>query len=151
MRTPYAAIVPDRRWIASVAAGVVLVASFLPWLRSGSRDRSSYELFEIVDRLGFSPDGPVGWAVRLWPWLPFALVLTILIHWLPDKITAVARVRFAVTLVASVYAGGTAVAILMAPEVGLFSVRLGPWVTIPAAVVLLGGAVSRGWDGGEAS
>ena len=45
----------------------------MPWLRTGERRRSSYEMFGIVDRLGFSPTGPVGMAIRLWPLMPLLL------------------------------------------------------------------------------
>lgn len=134
-----------------MAAAVVLASSFLPWLRSGARSRSSYDLFQIVDRLGFSPDGTVGWAVRLWPLLPFLLVLTIVVHWLPDHVVAISAVRPVLTILVAVYAGGIALAILLAPEIGLFSVRAGPWVTLPGALLMLVGAVSRGSADREAS
>lgn len=125
-----------RRWVASAGAGVALIGSFLPWLASGSVSRSSYDLLGIVDRLGFSPDGVVGWAIRLWPLLPLLLVVTVVSHhvhldagWLPP-------VRSVTTAVTALYAGAVALAVRLAPDVGLFRPRLGPWVTLAGALLL---------------
>lgn len=123
-----------------MGAVTVLVGSFLPWLRSGTRDRSSYDLLAIVDRLGFAPGGVVGWAVRLWPALPLLLVVVVIVHWWPAG-----HGRRTVTLVTAAYSAGTATAILLAPEVALFSVGPGPWLAIVGAVGLVAAAVlSRG-------
>jgi hypothetical protein len=50
--------------------GGLLVASFLPWLRSGARNRSGYELVAVAGRLGFAEGGMQEWAARLWPVVP---------------------------------------------------------------------------------
>ena len=50
----------DRRLAAALTAiglALVVVGSFLPWFRSGRRARSSYELFDLVDRLDLLSDG----------------------------------------------------------------------------------------------
>lgn len=126
----------DRRWIASSGAVVVLVGSFLPWLASGTASRSSYDLFGIVDRLGFSPDGAIGWAIRLWPLLPLLVVVTVVSHhvrldamWLPV-------VRTTSTAVVALFAGSVALAVRLAPDIGLFRPRIGPWVTLAGAALL---------------
>lgn len=126
---------------ACVAAGAVvaLVGTFLPWLASGDVDRSSYELVGAVERLGFSPDGPIGIAVSAWPLVPLLLVLSIVV--------AVVRARLPAALclvlwgAAGIYVGGTALAMATAPEVGLVRARYGAWVSLVGAVVLLTGAV----------
>src|SRR6185295_8875857 len=64
---------------------VALVGTFLPWLRSGTRGRSSYEIFSLVDRLGISQSSVVGWGLRLWPVVPFLLVLAVTLEWFPRK------------------------------------------------------------------
>lgn len=126
----------DRRWIASSGAVVVLVGSFLPWLASGAADRSSYELLGVIDRLGFSPDGWVGWAVRLWPLLPLLLVVTVVSHHLPVHDAWLDVVRPASTVLAALYAGSVALAVRLAPEGGLFSPRYGSWITLAGAALL---------------
>ena len=52
------------------AAGLVTVttASFLPWVRIGSRSRSTFELAGVLGRLGF--DGWQGSLFRVWPFSP---------------------------------------------------------------------------------
>lgn len=124
------------RWIASSGALVVLVGSFLPWLASGSAARSSYDLFGIVDRLGFSPDGVIGWAIRLWPLLPLLLVVTVVSHHLRLGAGWLPVVRSTATAVTAVYAGAVAVAVRSAPDIALFDPRLGSWVTLAGAVLL---------------
>ena len=115
---------------------MALLGTFLPWLRSGSRRRNSYEIFSLVERLGFSPSGLVGWGLRLWPIVPFLLALAATLQWYPRKwFTGIAAG------VAAVYAGGVAAAVTFAPATSLIAVSYGPWVTLGGAVVLAIGAV----------
>ena len=67
----------------TAGAAVLLVGTFLTWLRSGATERSSYDVFDLVDRLGFSEGGLMGWALRLWPLVPLLLVLTVIAWWFP--------------------------------------------------------------------
>ena len=126
----------------SAGAAVVLVGTFLTWLRSGATDRSSYDVFDLVDRLGFSEGGLVGWALRLWPLLPLLLVLAVIAWWWPSSGSGWTATRAALTLVAALYAGAVAVAVANAPEVALFSVGPGPVVTIVGSVVMVVGLVT---------
>jgi hypothetical protein len=125
----------------SAGAAVVLAGTFLTWLRSGATERSSYDVFDLVDRLGFSEGGLVGWALRLWPLLPLLLVLAVVAWWWPSAGSGWTATRVAITLVAALYAGGVAVAVVTAPEVALFDVGPGPTVTIIGAVAMLAGLV----------
>ena len=131
------------RAIAAVGALVTLIGTFLPWLASGAVDRSSYDLLDIVERLGFSPDGLVGLALTVWPLAPLLLVLTIIAQW-PGWTSAWAAIAATATgLASTAYVGGTALAVLNAPAVGLFRVRSGTWITVVgAAAMLVGSAVS---------
>lgn len=132
----------------------MLVGSFLPWLASGSANRSSYDLLGIVDRLGFSPDGVVGWAVRLWPLLPLLLVVTVISHHLRDGAAWLPIVRSGAAAVSALYAGTVALAVRLAPDIGLFEPRIGPWITLAGASLLALSVVavsSRGSDARGAS
>jgi hypothetical protein len=111
----------------------------MTWLRSGATDRSSYDVFDLVERLGFSEGGLVGWGLRLWPLLPLLLVATLITWWSPFSGSGMTTVRAALTLVASIYAGAVAIAVTQAPDVALFSVGPGPIVTIVGAVVMIAG------------
>lgn len=127
------------RWLVGLGAATCLVGTFLPWLSSGSVARSSYELFSIVDRLGFSPDGAVGWALRLWPLAPLLLVLSAVSPGIAGDDRWGRQVRIAVPALAALYVGGTAAAVELAPEGGLFRLRFGIWVTLLGSLAMLVG------------
>ena len=123
----------------TAGAAVLLIGTFLKWLRSGATERSSYDVFGLVDRLGFSEGGIVGWALRIWPLVPLLLVVNVIVWWWPSSGPGWTAARAALTLVVSLYAGGVAVAVVNAPDVALFSVGRGPIVTtIGAGVMFVG-------------
>ena len=119
----------------------MLVGTFLPWLRSGARDRASYTIFDLVERLGFAPGGVIAWSLRLWPLVPLLLVVVVTTAWS----VATGHLRWWVpavlAMVAAVWVGGTSVAVLMAPDIALFRVGVGPTVTLVGTVVLAAGSV----------
>ena len=121
-------------------AVVLLIGTFLTWLRSGAMDRSSYDVFDLVDRLGFSEGGMVGWALRLWPLVPLVLVVTVITWWAPFAGTGWVVVRAALVGIVAVYAGGIAIAVRNAPDVALFSIGPGPLVTAIGSLVMVAGA-----------
>ena len=116
-------------------AAVTIVGTLLPWLRTGGRQRHSYDLFALVGRLGFAPDGPVGTALRWWPLVPLLAVAGVVAGWWGWP-----RVGGTIGVAAACYAGGTAMAITVAGSDD-FDLRAGTIVTIGGAVVLLAGAV----------
>ncbi len=120
---------------------MAVLGSFLPWLRSGAVDRSSYEIFELIDRLGFSPDGIIGWAVRLWPLVPLLFVVAAVVQWSMSIHPAIVAARRVAPLAAACYGGGVALAIRLAPEAGLFRFRYGSWLTLVGAIVVAVAAV----------
>ena len=126
--------------IVTSAAAVLLIGTFLTWLQSGERDRSSYDLFSLVDRLGFSEGGVVGWALRLWPLVPLLLVATVITWWSPFNSTGWSVARGGLVVIVALYAGGIAVAVRNAPDVALFSIGPGPLVTVIGSLVMLAGA-----------
>jgi len=114
----------------------VLVGTFWPWVASGRRNRSSYQIFEVVERLGFAPGGAVGWGLRLWPIVPLLVVCASIAAWY--------RRRLAAGLLAglgALYAGGVGLAMGSAPRSGLVRVLGAPTFTAIASGVLLAGAV----------
>jgi hypothetical protein len=124
------------RVVATVGAAVALLGTFLPWLRSGARRRSSYEIFSVVERLGISESSVAGWALRVWPLAPLFLVTAATLQWFPRKwITGIAAV------VAVAYVGGVAIAVLTASTSSLVAVEYGPSVTLVGVVTLAIGAL----------
>ena len=131
----------QRNLIGQVAATlgglVALVGTFLPWLRSGTRDRSSYEIFSLVDRLGISQSSVVGWGVRLWPVVPLLLVLAVTLLWFPRK-----WIGGATVLVAVAYSGVVSIAVSSASSNSLITIENGPVVTLVGALILGAGALA---------
>lgn len=124
---------------AAMAAGglVAVFGSFLPWVRTGSRSRNSYDVFRVVGRLGFAPDGPAATAMRWWPIVPLLAAAAVVAVW-----WGWARAGGVIGIVAAVYAGVIGVAVAAAPEADLVDLGTGPTVTAVGAVVLLAGAVA---------
>lgn len=119
----------------TVGAATALIGTFLPWLRSGSRDRSSYTIFDLVERLGFAPSGVVAWSLRLWPFVPLLLVASAVAGW--AVATGHLRWRAAALAIgtAIIWVGGTALALVFAPDAGLFRVGRGPAVAAGGVLV----------------
>jgi hypothetical protein len=65
--------------VAAAAAALLGIAagSFLPWFRSGRRARSSYELFDIVDRIGLVPGVVAQVAITVWLAVPAAVAVAL--------------------------------------------------------------------------
>ena len=123
--------------MATLGGLVALVGTFLPWLRSGTRDRSSYEIFSLVDRLGISQSSVVGWGVRLWPVVPLLLVLAVTLLWFPRKWIGGATVLVAVT-----YAGVVSIAVRSASSNSLITIESGTVVTLVGVLILGAGALT---------
>jgi hypothetical protein len=125
--------------VVTSGAAITLVGTFLPWLRSGAVDRSSYEIFDLVERLGFSPNGVIAWTLRLWPLVPLLLVSAAISPWLRPARTWVRRVLAVLPVLAVLIVGGVAFAVSLAPEVGLFRIGIGPWCSVVGAIVMVVG------------
>jgi hypothetical protein len=66
-----------RRWSLGVGCAAVLMVAVLPWVRSGERDRNSFELLRSADRLDLL-DGVVQRAAQItWLLLPVAVGIVI--------------------------------------------------------------------------
>jgi hypothetical protein len=124
------------RVVATTGAMVALVGTFQPWVRSGERLRSSYEIFSLVDRLGISRSSVVGWGLRLWPVVPFLLVLSITLLWFARRWPAAT-----IVVVAVVYAGAVSLAVRRAHSTSLITIERGPLITLVGVAGLAVGAV----------
>lgn len=71
-----------------MGAIVAVFASFLPWLRSGEAQRTSYETLGLVHRLGFAPTGIAKWFVEAWPVMPALLAVGVVTAWWGWRIVA---------------------------------------------------------------
>lgn len=121
-----------RRGVFTFAGAVVLVGVFGPWLRSGTSTRSSFELLDLVERLGFSPGGPFVWAVRGWPFVPLLVVAAIVASW-AGRVTFGLRVGF----VAGLYVTGVAFGVRNAPDAGLIRIGWAVDVSLAGGLCLL--------------
>lgn len=126
------------RVVATGGAGVAVIGTFLPWLRSGARRRSSFEIFSLVDRLGFSPSGAVGWGIRLWPLVVLLFAAAVTLLWYPVR--QLRWLRPVVVALAVLYAGVVSIAVRSAPSTSLVEVESGPLVTLIGTLLLATGA-----------
>jgi len=129
------------RFVATCGAMVVVAGTFLPWLRSGERRRSSYEILSLVDRLGYSSSGAVGWGLRLWPTVPLLLVAAVALLWFEHR-----RLAVGAGVVVGAYAGAVAAAVRSASPAGIVTVQYGSWITLIGAIVLLIGLLPAIWS-----
>lgn len=118
---------------AFLVAGLVLivVGSFGPWLRSGDRLRSSYELFEVAERLGFLGEGPLRWLPRVWICVPLLAAVAFALCVVDRNLAA-----GAVGIVVGVYAVVVSAGVLRSPlraEWGCALGALGGAVTVLSA------------------
>jgi len=124
--------------VATVGAALTLVGSLLAWFQSGTRRRNSYEIFSLVERLGISRSSLVGWALRLWPIVPFVLVLAVSMLWLAPRAIAVS-----VAAATVIYTGAVSIAVLRSPSHPLITIEVGPIVTLfGVGVLAVGTAIS---------
>lgn len=85
---------PVRSLVAASGGALSLVGSFLPWMRTGERSRSSYELADVARRLNILSGSFERGIVRVWPFVPMVTVLAVaaLVLWFGFLSRAVAVV-----------------------------------------------------------
>ena len=133
---------PPNRWhhlglgSFTVIGVICVVGTFLPWLHSGTRWRSSYDLLGLVDRLGFAPNGPIELLVRGWPVVPMLVVAALVLVWWRRTVLGLV-----VALVAALYIGGVSIAMTIAASDVPIDVGVGPLVCSVASTALLVNAV----------
>lgn len=122
--------------VMAVGAVVMVGGSLLPWVRTGGARRHSYELFTLVERLGFAPDGPAAAALRWWPLVPLIAVVAVVGAWWGWP-----RAGGAIGVVAASYAGGVGLAVRSASS-PMIDIELGTTVTAIGGAILLAGSVA---------
>lgn len=122
------------RALVGLGALLIIVGTFLPWVATGARQRSSFELFGVLDRLDVAPGGVVAALIRVWPVVPLACVATTTAAWWPKRWLATV---FAVLV--ACYAGGVALVVGRAPVRTLG----GRAVCLAGATMLVAGTL--GW------
>ena len=116
----------------TIGAVATVVGSLCPWVASGTVDRSSYEIIDMLDRLGFAEAGPVGLALRAWPVMPLLVVTGTVAMWWRRNVAGTA-----LAVIGGVYALAVALTIRLTSPSGLVRIRFGPMVTIGGASVLV--------------
>ena len=119
--------------IAVLVAGLacVVLGSFGPWLRSGHRLRSSYELLAVADRLGFLGDGLGRWLPRTWIFVPLAAALVLV-----ALVSGRWRLGGTVGATAGVYALVLSVGVMTSPVAAEWGTMMG---AAGGAVSVIGG------------
>lgn len=131
--------------VAVMAAGalVTVAGSLMPWVRTGSARRNSYDVFALVDRLGFSPEGLAAQGLRWWPLVPLLTAVAVVAAWWGWP-----RAGGSVGVVAGLYAGGVGLAVTTADAVRVVDTEAGTVVTAVGGLLLLLGsivAIVIGW------
>lgn len=121
-----------RRLMTTLATALVLVGVFGPWLLSGSSTRSSFELIDLVGRLGFSPGGMFEIVLRLWALVPLLVVATCVAVWAGRQ-----RLAAVLGLVSGLYVGGVSAAVAQAPDASLVRTSWGVEVSAIGAGALI--------------
>ncbi len=124
---------------AVTVGGVVsIVGMFGPWVRTGSASRSSFELADLVARLGYARGGPVGLALRTWPMAPLSVVVAVVAAWWIGG-----RLAGAIAVVVGLIIGLVGAAVWSAPDSVLQGSRWGCLVTaLGASAMVFGGLLS---------
>lgn len=124
-----------------MAAGavVVVLGSLLPWLRTGARQRNSYDAFAVAERLGFGPGGAASTGLRWWPLVPLLTATAVVAAWWGWR-----RAGAALGILAGVYAAGVGVAVATADARAGVDVRPGALITAVGGAVLIVASVATG-------
>ena len=125
------------RLLLCAGPAVLVIGTFLPWLRSGRTSRNSYATDGAVRRL-LDVDGLTAAALRMWPFVSLLCAAAIALVLL-GRVAAGA----ALAAVAALAAGPLASWALGAGSRGLLhAATTGPAVTLAGAILTLGGVLT---------
>lgn len=119
---------------AGTGAALVVGGSFLPWVRSGRRQRDSYSMLRVADHLGVLPHGWPTVAARGWFLMPLLAAGAGL---------ALALDRSATSSVCALMVGVAAVVAVVLASRGPLPLRYGVAVSALGALVAV---VTGGWS-----
>ena len=126
--------------IGGLGLVVLVVGTFLPWLRSGSVLRNSYQTVTVARRLTTLCDGVPGAVTAAWPAVGITAAVSAVLYALG------ARRASAVTALLLAVVTGTiatlAIVLLPASESTVRVIVAGPAVTLGGAVLALVGALT---------
>ncbi|MET0663191.1 MAG: hypothetical protein ABWZ42_08675 [Ilumatobacteraceae bacterium] len=120
----------------TVGGVVSIVGMFAPWVRTGAASRTSFELADLVARLGHAHGGPVGLALRTWPMAPLSVVVAVFATWWIGG-----RVAAAIAVVVGLVIGLVGAAVWSAPDSIILGSRWGCLVTAVGAVMMVAGGL----------
>ena len=123
--------------LVTVGGAVVVVGMFGPWVRSGSNARNSFELVDLADRLGFTPNGPIERALRAWPLAPLLVVVAVVL-----TISLRGRAGAVVAVVVGAAVGAVGLALRDIPQSSLIGVGWGSAVDALGGLVMTAGGVT---------
>ncbi|MCC5951055.1 MAG: hypothetical protein JJU45_03065 [Acidimicrobiia bacterium] len=109
--------------LAGALALVAALGGLLPWHRSGSVDRSGYEVVASAGRLGLTSEGFAAVGVALWFLVPAIAVAGVTL-----AVLGAVRSAASASAVAGAVSVGVSAVVLVAPG----SLALGPLVTVVA-------------------
>lgn len=121
----------------SVTGSVLLLATFLPWVHSGSSSRSSYDLLGLLDRLDVAGDGVAAGLIRWWPLVPLLVTSAVVLGWWQLHGWALL-----VALVATVYVVGVASVLIVASGRTGVDLGLGVWLATATGALFVVAAVA---------
>lgn len=123
--------------VMTVGAGLAIVASFLPWLRSGTIERSSYDLVGLVHLLRIADNAHIRSLIGLWPVMPLLVVSGVVAAWWGWRF-----VGAGFGIVAAAFAGIPSIAVAHAiHDRHQISVSDAPMLTAAGACALLLGSL----------
>ena len=112
--------------------------SLLPWVTTGSRRRHSYDVFVLVERLGFSSGGIEAAALRWWPLMPLQVIAAVVIAWWGGW-PAVGTLG----VIGGAYAAAVGITVATASPGGGIEIDQGPVVTAVGGALLVVGSVAE--------
>lgn len=118
--------------LLSIGTVLMIIGSLAPWVTTLDVSANSWDLRDLVLALGFDENGAFETAVTLWVIVPIALVASVATAWWGRLV-----VSAILGAVGALYGGIVAFAVLQAPEIDLFTVEWGVYMTFVAALVVL--------------
>jgi hypothetical protein len=134
----------DRSRVSTIATVVLLagsltllVGSFGTWLYSGGAGRSSFVLFDLVDRLGFAAGGGFATVIRWWPVMPLVVVAANVMAWWGRSVFAAV-----LAIVGGAYSLAMAIGVTRAPNISIIRLGWGVAVTAVGAMIVVATGVA---------